>query len=460
MAAPQQATTQVIFWTPSRALTRLGAPGGVERTVAMATATGLFRCAPDRHSADVTTAKAAGVTARGVSAWRFVLGFGVVSLLADVVYEGARAVTGPFLASLGAGAALVGLITGLGEAMAFAGRLATGPLADRTRAYWPLTLAGYTLTVVAVPLLGFTAALWLAATLVIAERAGKAIRSPAKDVLLSHATAVTGRGRGFAVHEALDQIGAVLGPLAIAGILLLSGGDYRPAFWALALPGVVVLVLLLRLRARVPDPSRYEMGPASATRAGSTRSAPGMPRAFWGYLAFTVLTTLGFATFGVLAFHLATREIVSAAAIPVIYAAAMGVDAVAAVITGWLYDRVRWRSLMVVPVISAGIPVLAFSATPGLAIVGVLLWGAVLGVQESTMRAAVADLVPPARRGTAYGVFAAGLGTATLIGSTLIGALYAYSIHLTVLVVAGVQVAALLLFVALNTRMLPVGKRC
>lgn len=373
-----------------------------------------------------------------MSPWRFVVAFGVISLLADVVYEGARAVTGPFLASLGASAALVGLITGLGEAFALAGRLGTGPLADRTRAYWPLTLAGYALTVAAVPLLGFTTALWMAAGLVIAERAGKAIRSPAKDVLLSHAAAAVGRGRGFAVHEALDQIGALLGPLTVAGILVLSGGDYRTAFWALALPGVAVLVLLARLRKRVPDPHHYE--PTS-----SDEKVP-LPRAFWGYLAFTVLTTLGYATFGVLSFHLADQRLVPIAVIPVVYAAAMIVDAVAAVATGWLYDRIGRRSLIAVPILSAAIPPLAFQHNTGLAITGILLWGAVLGIQESTMRAAVADLVPIQRRGTAYGIFAAGFGAATLAGSTLIGALYTHSLTTTIVVVAAIQAMALLLF--------------
>jgi MFS family permease len=193
-----------------------------------------------------------------LSPWRFVVAFGTVSLLADVVYEGARSVSGPFLASLGAGATLVGLISGIGEAFALAGRLVTGPLTDRTRAYWPLTLAGYAVTVAAVPLLGFATALWLAAALIIAERAGKAIRSPAKDVLLSHAASAVGRGRGFGVHEAMDQVGALAGPLAVAGILVLSEGDYRPAFLALAVPGVAVMVVLVRLRGRVPDPARYE----------------------------------------------------------------------------------------------------------------------------------------------------------------------------------------------------------
>ncbi|KGM15237.1 hypothetical protein N867_10640, partial [Actinotalea fermentans ATCC 43279 = JCM 9966 = DSM 3133] len=193
-----------------------------------------------------------------LSAWRFVVAFGVVSLLADVVYEGARSVTGPLLASLGAGAVVVGTVTGAGEAAALVLRLVSGTLTDRTRRFWAWTIAGYAVTVISVPLLGVVGVLWAAAALVIAERVGKAVRSPAKDTLLSHATAVTGRGRGFAVHEALDQIGALLGPLVVGGMLALTGGDYGPALAVLAVPGVGVMALLLWLRARVPDPAAYE----------------------------------------------------------------------------------------------------------------------------------------------------------------------------------------------------------
>jgi len=183
--------------------------------------------------------------AGSMSPWRFVVMFGTVSLLADFVYEGARSITGPLLASLGASAVLVGFVTGAGEAAALGLRLLSGPMADRTKRFWAFTVAGYALTVVTVPLLGLTGALWAACVLVIAERVGKAIRSPAKDTLLSHATSATGRGRGFAVHEALDQIGAVIGPLTVAGVLVLSGGDYTPALLVLAAPGVAVLALLM-----------------------------------------------------------------------------------------------------------------------------------------------------------------------------------------------------------------------
>ena len=173
-----------------------------------------------------------------VSAWRFIVSFGTISLLADFVYEGARSITGPLLSSLGATALVVGVVTGIGEASALLLRLVSGPLTDRTQRFWAWTIAGYALTVITVPVLGLTGTLWVACGLVIAERVGKAVRSPAKDTLLSFATAAVGRGRGFAVHEALDSIGGIIGPLVVAGVLAVTGGHYAPALGVLAIPGV------------------------------------------------------------------------------------------------------------------------------------------------------------------------------------------------------------------------------
>jgi MFS family permease len=377
-----------------------------------------------------------------MSAWRFVLVFGAVSMLMDVVYEGARSITGPLLAGLGASAAVVGVVTGAGEAAALGLRLVSGPLADRTRRFWTWTIAGYALTAVTVPLLGLTGVLWVAGALVIAERVGKAVRSPAKDTLLSHATAVTGRGRGFAVHEAMDQIGALIGPLTVAGMLALTAG-YGPALGVLAVPGVAALALLLWLRARVPDPVGYE--PAPAAHSGP-EAAPGrLPRTFWTYATFTALTMTGFATFGVLSFHLVQQHLTATAVVPVLYAVAMGVDALAALATGWLYDRSGTLVLAALPVMSAAVPLLAFSNSRWPAVAGALAWGAAVGIQESTLRATVADLVPVGRRATAYGLFAGIMGAATLAGGALTGILYDYSIPALVITVAAIQAVALAL---------------
>jgi MFS family permease len=407
-----------------------------------------------------------------MSAWRFVVWFGIVAMFADIVYEGARSITGPLLASLGASALVVGVVTGVGEAAALLLRLVSGPLTDRTGRFWAWTLAGYALTVVSVPLLGLASALWVASGLVIAERVGKAVRSPAKDTLLSHATAVTGRGRGFAVHEALDQVGALTGPLAVAGVLAVTGNDYTPALLVLAVPGVVAFALVVWLCVRVPRPALYELEGETATstpdgvtagtveatsddardaKAGGPRTEavpPGrLPGSFWAYAAFAGLTTIGFATFGVLSFHLVTAGLLSAAAVPVLYAAAMVVDAVAAVATGLAYDRLGARVLVVLPFVAALVPMLAFSGTVAVAVVGALAWGVALGVQESTLRATVADLVGPGRRATAYGIFGAVLGVSAAAGGALAGGLYEVSVPLLVSVTAVLQLLALTVLV-------------
>ncbi|MDL4813659.1 MFS transporter [Actinomadura opuntiae] len=387
-----------------------------------------------------------------LSPWRFIVVFGVVSLLMDFVYEGARSITGPLLASLGASATVVGLVTGAGEAAALGLRLVSGPLADRTRRFWTLTIAGYALTAVSVPVLGLTGVLWVACALVIAERVGKAVRSPAKDTLLSHATATTGRGRGFAVHEAMDQIGALVGPLTVAGVLAVTAG-YGPALGVLAVPGAAALALLFWLRARVPDPAEYEPAPRDEEAVPRGEEAgPALPRAFFVYAAFTAVTMTGFATFGVLSFHLVHRHLMPAELVPVLYAGAMAADAVSALATGWLYDRVGPRALAALPVLSAIVPALAFTDSVAPAVVGALVWGAAVGIQESTLRAVVADLVPSRRRATAYGIFAGVLGVAALAGGALTGALYDRSVTALVAVVAAIQVAALVLLAVLRGR--------
>jgi MFS family permease len=397
--------------------------------------------------------------AAGWSPWRVVVGFGVVSLAADMVYEGARSIYGPLLASLGASALVVGLVTGAGEATALVLRLAFGPLADRTGRYWALTLAGYALTAVCVPLLAVApfaggAGLVLAALLILAERAGKAVRSPSKSALLAHAAGAVGRGRGFAVHKALDQVGAFAGPLLVAAVIAATTAIW-PAMALLAVPGGIAIGLLLWIRARVPDPAVFDAQPSppAAARADPRSSAAaaigaGLPRRFFWFAASAGATTAGLVTFGVISFHLTQTGLVPVAAVPVIYAAAMAAAAVAALASGWLYDRWSARVLFAVPLLVAAVPALALSSRVTTAVGGVLVWGAAVGVQDSTVKALVADLVPAPRRATAYGIFAAIQGAAAIAGGGLAGALYTESLPALVIVVAATQLLALVLLSA------------
>jgi MFS family permease len=390
-----------------------------------------------------------------------VVGFGLVSLAGDMVYEGARSVYGPLLAALGASATVVGLVTGAGEATALLLRLVSGPFADRSRRYWTLTLCGYALTAVCVPLLAITPALGaaglaVAAVLILAERLGKAIRSPAKSALLADAAGQVGMGRGLGVHKALDQIGAFAGPLLVAAIVAAAGGRVGPALAVLAVPGAASIVILLVVRARggtAPEPVAADVAPAPADPA-----VP-LPARFWWFAVAAGLCTAGLVTYGLIGYHLVRDQLVGTAAVPLLYAAAMAAAAVAALITGYAYDRSGPWILLALPVLVAAVPVLAFSAGFVAVVAGILLWGAATGVQDSTVKALVADLVPRHRRATAYGLFAAVQGAGALGGGVAAGALYQQSRTALIIAVAVSQVAALLLLLALYLRRASAGNR-
>ncbi len=379
------------------------------------------------------------------------MAFGLVSLSADMVYEGMRSVAGPFLGTLGASALVVGLVTGAGEALALVLRLVAGPLADRSGRYWTLTTVGYALTAVCVPLLAVTpflggAGLAVAAILVLLERTGKAVRSPSKSALLATMARPVGRGRGFAVHKALDQVGAFLGPLVVAGMLLLTGVAW-PGFAVLAVPGAVSLVLLTQLRRRAPVDGSARIRRPGVVPARASR----LPRRFYLVASAVAASTFGLMTFGVISFHLVDAGLVSLAVVPVVYAGAMAVEAVAALGTGWAYDRVGVRVLLTLPPTVALVPLLSLAPVLGLALVGILAWGLATGVQDSTVKAVVADLVPAERLATAYGVFAAFQGVAALAGGVVAGATYVDHRGLLVALVGTLQAAALVVWVRLPT---------
>jgi MFS family permease len=381
-----------------------------------------------------------------------VLGFGLVSLFADAVYEGARSVTGPLLASLGASALLVGVVTGAGEALALVLRLVFGPRVDRTGNYWSMTVSGYALTAVCVPALALSpflgaAGLAVACVLVLAERTGKAVRSPAKSTLLAHAADPVGLGRGIGVHKALDQIGALAGPLLVAAVVAATGALW-PALAVLAVPGAVALAVLVWLRTRIGDPLGEQVRTSPARpRESLLQTGRALPRRFWLFAVSAALTTAGLVTFGVISYQLVRHEVVAVAAVPVVYAAAMAAAAVAALATGWLHDRSKGRTLLLLPFLVAAVPALAFATTWPVALAGVLLWGAAGGIQDSTVKALVAQLVPVERRGTGYGLFAVVQGAAAVAGGALAGALSARSVPALVVVVAVLQLAALALLI-------------
>lgn len=379
-------------------------------------------------------------------ALQFVLLFGLISALGDITYESGRGVSGPYLALLGASAAAIGTVSGLGEFLGYALRLVSGYVAARTRAYWAAVFIGYGL-LISIPLLAYANRWELAAVLLIVERIGKAIRSPAKDTMLSYATHSMGRGWGFAIHEALDQLGGIIGPLLFSAVFALRN-SYRDAFSVLWIPVILIMAVILAVRLRVPNPENLESAPA-ATETQLTAEKR-LPRVFWVYALFTFLGVAGFASFPILSYHWVTRSIISAERIPILYAVAMGIDALAALAVGKRYDKAGLKSLRIVPPLTLLVPFLAISQNYVLAILSVALWGVVMAIHETTMRAAVADLIAKQQRAFAYGIFNTLYGAAWLIGGVVMGVLYDVSTLWLFVYVILFELAALLAFIFLQ----------
>jgi len=371
-------------------------------------------------------------------AFQFIILLGLVSLCGDVVYEGARSVTGPFLAVLGASATVVGIVAGLGEFLGYVLRLASGYLADKTRLYWPLTFLGYG-ALLSIPLLALAGNWKMAAILLILERIGKAIRTPARDAILSHATAQVGRGFGFGLHEALDQIGAILGPLAISAMLFLTH-SYRLGFSLLFIPALLALFFLMVAQRKCPTPVIFE----ARTKEGKKEMGK-LPALFWIYVLFSFFSILGFVNFQLISYHFEVQSIIPTVQIPILYAIAMGVDAMVALIIGKLYDRIGLSCLFAIPLLTVLLPFFAFSHTYSIVLFSIILWGAIMGIHETIMRAAIADLTPLPRRATAYGIFNMIYGLAWLMGSSLIGLLYSISLGFIIALVVASEVISMVL---------------
>lgn len=364
-------------------------------------------------------AKSRGSVPRG-SALKFVVLLGIVSLFADMTHEGARGITGPFLATLGASATIVGIVAGLGELLGYVLRFPFGATADRTGKYWPITFIGYGVQMVAVPLLALAGNWPIAALLMIAERSGRAMRNPARDAMLAHTADELGGGWAFGLREALDATGGMIGPLIVAAVIFVSGG-YRDGFAVLVVPALLTLLVLVVAQRLYPHPRNLE---AHTEALGRT----GFPRMYWIYLAGMGLIAVAYADYPLIAFHFSKAATVPPPWIPVLYALAMGTEAVAALVLGRLFDRVGLLTVVAVTVLTAFFAPLVFLGNAALAAVGMVLWGLGMAAQESIVKAAITGMVGGTRRATAYGLFDTGFGICWFVGSVALGILYDHTI--------------------------------
>jgi MFS family permease len=378
------------------------------------------------------------------AAVRFILCFGLVSLFADMTYEGAHSIVGPLLKGLGASAAAVGIIAGFGEMVAASLRYFSGRFADQTRAYWKIAIAGYAINLVAVPALALVGTWQAAAALIIVERAGKAMRGPSRDVLISEANDVVGHGFGWGVHAAMDQIGAIAGPLMVAAIVAYTH-DFGPAFLTLGIPATLALAaVFLARRAR----------PQFAIPKGPPPAAD-LPRAFWPYVAASGMLAAGFLDFPLMAYHFEAQKLFATEVIPLLYAGAMATEGVAAMAFGRLYDRFGISVLVLGIALSLAALPLAFLGGAAGAIASVVCWGIGMGAQDATLRSGIARVVSMNKRGTAFGTFNAVFGVMWFLGSAAMGLLYDQSLVLLVAFGVAAQIIAATLFLSVRGRLEP-----
>lgn len=391
----------------------------------------------------------------------FIILFGIVSLFSDMTHEGASSIRGAYMSLLGASAGAIGFVSGLGELIGYSMRYVFGKLTDKTKRYWLMTIAGYVLDVLAVPALALVGEHgWIAACgLLIIQRMGKAIKKPAKDTIMSFAASQEGVGKSFGIQEVLDQIGAFLGPVLLYVVMLFKTEGstfeiYSRCFAVLAVPGAITILLLLITKYKFPNPENFEPEEKKFTPFK-------VKKEFIFYIAGISLFAFGFIDYSIIIMHVSktytnisaqlteTSSLVNSGTLPLLYAGAMLVDAVAALVFGLMYDKKGVKALAWSTVISAPFAILVFGTKSISALLlGIALWGVGMGAQESILKAAVTKMVPKSSRATGYGVFECSFGVFWFLGSWLLGVLYDISIPAMITVSVVSQLAAIPLYIA------------
>ena len=385
-------------------------------------------------------------------AFYFIILMGVVSLFGDMTYEGARGVIGPYFAVLGASALAVGLISGLSEFIGYFIRFIVGFLSDKLKLYWFFTLSGYGL-IFAIPLIGLTKTWQFAGVFIVLERLGKALRSPARDAILSKATKLVGRGTGFGIHEAMDQIGAVIGPLIFSAVFFYKG-NYSAGFLFLFIPAILMLATLLYAKnsfklAEKMEPEKDEdeiIGAPIDKETSDYKKRKKLPTIFWVYTIFIFFSAAGFVNYQIISYHVERQHLLANIYVPALYSMSMLLDAISALIVGRVYDKKGLKTLITIPVFTIIIPFFAFFSNIYMLVFSIAIWGILMGIHETIMRAAIADMTSPERRGTAYGIFNTVYGIAFFAGGIFIGYLYNISIYMIIAYVVVTSIITFLLY--------------
>jgi predicted MFS family arabinose efflux permease len=372
-------------------------------------------------------------------AFRFVLTMGIVNLFSDMTYEGGASINGVYLGMLGASAATISIVAGVGEFLGYSLRSVSGFLSDKTGKYWPMTFIGYSVNLFAVPAMALASHWPAAAALVLAERVGRAIRKPTVESMLSYTTGELGEGWVYALNSALDETGATIGPLFMA-LVLFWKGNYRAAYSLLLVSTILALASLTMARIAFPVPSDLE--------SGRTARTTGFGRSYWLYMLGGSLFASGLMSFEFVSFHLESSKVVVGHWIPLFLAFSTAGGVLASLVLGKLYDRAGLPVVIVAVALSSLFSPLVFLGGFFVALAGIMLWGIGYATQDTLLKAVIAGLLPEGQRNLAFGLFYTGYGAGWLIGSVIAGVLYGHSRLLLIGFSMAVQLASIPVFIA------------
>lgn len=361
----------------------------------------------------------------------FIILMGLVSLFSDMTHEGANSILGDFLSLSGATPAAIGFLSGFGMLIGYGLRLLFGYIADKTKKYWLLTIIGYIADLIFIPLLFFVPANgWLlAAFFVTGEKIGKAIKKPAKDTLISFASKNVGSGKGFALGELIDQLGAFLGPVLVFSFGLLvpifdQFDKYRYLFLLLGIPALVCFVILFSAKVKYPAPELMET-PMPNYLNGNKKQ---ITKTFVFFLIAIGFFAFAFVDYSLILIRVSGLSLFDPKYLPLLYGFAMIIDALSAFVFGIIYDKIGIKSMMIATFLCAFAPLFVFTSTNlGIILTGVGLWGLGMGAIESVLKAIVADLSTKNKRSLAFGVFDVVFGVTWFLGSWGLGYLYQIS---------------------------------
>lgn len=367
--------------------------------------------------------------------------FGLISLFADMVYESGRSIIGQYFFICGGPLVIASAMSGIGEFISYAVRYISGQLAPKMNLYWTLTFIGYFLSVIAIPLMGFFSQWEILFLLYLLDRLGKGIRAPARDALLASISPPAKYGKSFAIHEILDQIGAMVGPLLMS-IILAFKSSYSFAFHFLFIFSIFTIFLIYFAH-------KYWKERMFGREIISYSDNASLQKKFNIIIFFGIFTFIGFPFFPFISYHFKSADILTDTLIPFLYSISMAIDGLVAYPLGVFFDKYKIKTIFIHPLLAIISTILIFSSSNFYVIfVGLFLWSICIASQETIFKSLIAYIASISNLAKNYGLFFSLSGISSMVGGAIMGWLYSLSPVYVIIFVIIAQIVSIFLIIA------------